>query len=484
MYDSIYAALIQHAKKMPDKVCVVDEQEVVTYTKFLNRIHRIANFLLRNKINKQDRVMISCSQDAWFLSCAFACSCIGAIFVPVEEGASEIRTKEIIVDTNAKLFFHPSITYEGVLCMPISEIGALDHNSPDVLYDVEKKNIAEILYTTGTTGVSKGIEISNESNLALAENIIYGTKMNSDNVECIPLPLSHSHGLRTAYANMLNGSTIVLIKGIVNINKVFQFIDNYHVTALDLSPSAAAVLCKLSKNKLSDYSDRLDYIQIGTAVLPEEVKAQFISQLPKTRLYNFYGSTESGRCAVFEFRENRINCIGKASCHAKIIITDESKNPIKSSKSNSGLLAISGKMNMNGYWKQQKLTEQVMKNKTVYTNDVGYMDEEGYIYLVGRKDYLINYKGINVSPEEIEEIAMKYVGVADCVCVGEKSKLEGEYPKLYIVWKEECLNDKSGLLEYLKTHVDGNKMPKEIEETSCIPRASNGKILRGECIGR
>ena len=114
----------------------------------------------------------------------------------------------------------------------------------------------------------------------------------------------------------------------------------------------------------------------------------------------------------------------------------------------------------------------------VYTNDLGYIDEQGYVYMIGRKDDVINYKGIKIAPEEIEASVRKYPEIIDCACVPKEDKLSGQVPKLFVAVRDPETFQQKELFEFLKKHIDGNKMPKEVEIIDEIPRTYNGKIQR------
>ena len=260
-------------------------------------------------------------------------------------------------------------------CAKVSYEDLLKENADKVeLRTPDSDEIAEILYTTGTTGKSKGIAISYKNNIALAENIAYGTEMKEGNVELIPLPLSHSHGLRCAYANFFRGGAIVLVDGVAQVKKIYDLVKDNKVTAMDLSPTAVSVLIRMSRGKFKDFADQLDYIQVGTAALSEDVKELMKNEFPGQRLYNFYGSTESGRsCALnFNSSDDRKNCIGRPTKNARFIVVDDDRNEIKSSRENTGLLASAGAMNIKCYWKQPEFTEATVVNGFIYTNDEAY----------------------------------------------------------------------------------------------------------------
>ena len=192
----------------------------------------------------------------------------------------------------------------------------------------QREAVCEILFSTGTTGREKGIVITHANNLALAENVIFGVEMEADNIEMIPSPMNHSHGLRRYYANMVNGSAVILLGSAMNMKRFMYNMDAYGVNSIDLVPSALSVVLRLSKGKLADYSDRLRYIQFGAAPMMESDRDEICRLLPHTRLYNFYGSTESGCIAIYNFNrpDAKKNCVGKPTRNADIFIMGAAQN--------------------------------------------------------------------------------------------------------------------------------------------------------------
>lgn len=482
MFQSIAEAVFLHASKHPDKLCIADEKGAFSYGQIRKLAIKYAKWFHREGIQRGDKIVAECTQDAFFLSCALACQLNGVIFVPIERMAAEGKLQAIIKEVCPKLILRGKMTGWNFGEIKQADIWAVPSESgrEDTINFPKGEEFSEILYTTGTTGKSKGILLTNRNNTAIAENILYGTEMKPDNIELVPLPLSHSHGLRTCYANLYNGSSVVLINGIMNIAKVFELMDAFRVSALDCSPGAVKVLLKLAKEHLSDYREQIDYVEIGTATLGEEIKKELCLIFPKSRLYNFYGTTESGRTCVFNFNaeHGKKGCIGTPAKNASFLVTDEKGEPIPSSEFSPGFLTIAGAMNMVGYYHDKELTEKTMRNGYLYTSDIGYIGECGKIYLLGRKGNIINYKGIKINPEEIESVTMEKEGIADCACVPKKDEIGGEVPELVVVMEEGATFQKQEILDFLSKHLEKNKMPRIIRMTDKIPRAENGKILR------
>ena len=482
MYKSIVSAVADYADRIPDRLCIIDHTGKYSYQDVWENVQFTASYYRNIGLEAGARIVVECTQDAGFLVCSLACQLAGMVFVPIEHKALQDKCKDIVEDVGAELLMHESDYHLSVkkTGMPVmfKNKGKKTNNLPAL--KIRPDDVAEILYTTGTTGKPKGIVITNLNNVAVAENIMYGTEMPRESVELVPLPLNHSHGLRSCYANFLNGTTVVLFLGVTKVKEIFNAIEEHHITAMDLSPSAAKVLLKLSKGSLGKYREQIDFIQIGTAMLDDEIKKELCRVFDKSRLYNFYGSTEAGRSCVLDFNkeQGKSGCIGRPSRHAEFIVTDENRKPIQSSEAHMGLLAVAGIMNMREYWHDRKATEEVMHGGYIYTKDLGYIDSEGSVYMFGRADDVINYKGIKISPEEIEACALKYEEIIDCACVPIEDKMCGQVPCLFVVVRNRDRFDKKKCLDFLNTVLDTEKIPRKIEVITKIPRTSNGKIQR------
>lgn len=484
MFRSVVEAVFSYSETQPQKLCLADEKRSVTYAEYKEEICRLAAALKAMGIEKGNKVVIEASQTVEFLATELAIQLIGAVFVPVERNCAWDKTARIAESAEAVL----AITLKEVddcngikhitqsaLCLMADESDALtEYTLP------EAEDTSELLFSTGTTGKEKGIVISHKNNIALAENVIHGVLLQEDNVELIPSPMNHSHGLRRYYGNMVKGATVVLCTGVMNVMGFFKLMDTYKVNSIDLVPTALTVLLRLSKGKFAEYKDILRYIQFGSAPLADGDKITIRSLLPDTHLYNFYGSTESGCICIYDFNDgkDKPHCIGKPAYNAKIVVVDDDRNEIESSENNTGLLASFGPMNTNGYWKDEAETASVLFNGGIYSNDEAYFDEDGDIILLGRKGDVINVGGNKVSPDEIEDVAKKHPDVFDCGCIGIKDELKGNVPKLFIQVKKGVKFDSVSIRAHLAANLEPYKVPAIIVEIDEIPRSFNGKLLR------
>lgn len=482
-YSSVVEAIFKHAQENPKRLCVADTKKSYTYIQMKDIIQSIASRLSRIGVSSEKCVVVECTQDTNYCIAQQAVQLLGAVFVPTDKKMTDVRLAEIISETDAFLFIGRKRKNLSILTYSMSEINELPENENFTYSFPVADDRAELLYTTGTTGKSKGIDLTHKNNIAIAQNISSGVEMKDGNVEIIPVSLSHSHGLRTMYANFVNGNSVVIVSGVTFLAPFFRMIEEYKVTAIDLVPSAWRNIYNLGADKLFSFSRQIDYVQLGSEPLTESDKEMLKEVLPQSRLYNFYGSTESGRTCTYNFAKygNKLQCIGKPACNANVLIVDRNRRPLsKSSRDNLGFLAFSGAMNMTGYWKNKELTDSIMTDGVIYTNDLGYIDDDGWIYMIGREDDIINYGGTKINPEVIETVAMRFEGIVDCACVAHSDPTTGQVPWLYVQKDEESNITKADIGKYLLSNLDKDVIPKEIVFIDKMPRTYNGKLLRRE----
>lgn len=485
MFRSIVEAVFHYASSQPEKLCLADDNGSVTYFAYAEKVRKLAKVFQQIGVAEGATVVVEACQTIDYLAVELALQLIKAVFVPVEHNCAgekllsftaRAKAQAVITEKELAGCACKALTYEELTRWEKETLPCENYTLP------ETDLVSEILFSTGTTGKEKGIVLTHGNDIALAQNVLYGVEMERDNVEMIPSPMNHSHGLRRYYANMYNGSTVVLLGSVMNILKFFKNMDEYQVNAIDLVPAALTVVLKLSKNKLADYADRLRYIQYGAAPLAEADKEKVCALLPKTRMYNFYGSTESGCTCIYNFNTPaaKKNCIGKPTHNVELLMVNDDRLPIVASEETPGLVATKGGMNMLEYWEDPEETAGVLVDGVVYSNDIGYLDADGDLILLGRKGDVINVGGNKVSPDEIEDAVKKMEGIADCGCIGVEDAAKGRVPKLFVQMSRGAEFDPVEIRSFLGSKLEPYKVPVYIVQIDKIPRSFNGKLLRKE----
>ncbi len=484
MRKSVVEYLAEHAAQTPENVAVVVKGEETTYKELYLLVRGYCAYLKENGVKKGDVVAVVTSQNLEHVVLYLAIHLSGGIIAPLERGVPDESIRGIIKRIGVKFLIAKTEICDGVTVLDRDNIieTAKKYYSEDLQFEFPaEEDSADILFTTGTTGVSKGVEIQHKALTATAENASFGCKYKKDTVVIVPGPLNHASGLRKIVTTIINGSTIYILNGMTSVKRFFDALDYQKGTiSCCLPPSAIRTIFQTTKDKIGEYANIIDFIESAGAPLPETDKERLCKLLPNTRLYNNYGSSESASVCMYDYNKNRglQNCIGKCMPNAEVIIVDEDGKEIKSSKDNMGFLACKGDINMKGYVNDPEATQNVLKNGAVHTNDIGYIDENGYVYIIGRKGDVINVGGMKVAPAEVESATLGFDWVEDCICIGVDDAIAGKSLKLLVVMEEGKELDQRQLRAFLSTKLESYKVPTQYEQVDKVERTYNGKLNR------
>ncbi len=479
--DTVLHSIRDFAQSQPDKYAVCELRKTLTYSEYWSQIKKTATVLMDMGIKKGDYVVILCTQNIPFLVTFTALQYLGAIPFPIEKSSSEEHMKQVYAFAQATYYIGNQVV-EGLNTIVYKEITPKVDEAEEAEMELPgAQSRSMILYTTGTTGASKGVVVKHINDVTIAENIIEGTHMKKENVEIIPMPLNHAFAMRRYESNMVNGSTVCLMDGVVFIGVLWKMLDKYHATAMAIAPAALSVIFNLSEDRIGEYKDQMDYIQIGSAPLVEADKEHILRLMPDVRLYNFYGSSEAGCSCILNFNssDNKPGCIGKPTVNSWVRFNDEDGNIVKEPTiENPALLSWGGPIVMEGYYRDPETTQENMDDGYVKTKDLAYLDEEGRVILVGRADDIINFGGSKISPAEVEDCAMGYEGIVECAYTSRPDPITGEAPIMLVVKKDNY--DEKELSQFLAQRLEGYKLPKNIYEVESLPRTFKGTLLRKE----
>ena len=472
----IIQKLFNCAKLNPNKVAIYTAKQTFTYSEMWSCIRKYALYLRESGVNKHDRIVFKASQTVEFAIIYFAIHLVGATAVSLEKTTPNEKVIDIKSQLNAT---HVIDDVVGDLKRNeiLDLISGIDDECAEFTFP-SLSDSADILFTTGTTGISKGVELSHLALVATAENLICGCGYKENTMIVVPGPLNHANAIRKLFTSMYNGSSIYILPGFTDVAGFFRALSVRNVcVACCLPPAAIRAIFTISKDKIGDYKNIIDFIESASAPLPEVDKVRLHELLPNTRLYNNYGSSESASVCMYDYSKHLDlkGCIGKPAVNAKILIVDDNRKVIDSSEDNLGYISSKGDMNMIGYVNEPELTKEVLNDGIVYTNDLGYI-KNGFVFIVGRKGDVINVGGLKVTPIEVESAALAYPGIDDCICVPVNDQITGCALKLLFVSKTD-INIQS-FASFLSKKLEGYKVPRYFEKTEKIARTYNGKLDR------
>ncbi len=471
------------ACEKPDYTAVIAEEEKITYAELWREVRGFAAYLRSLGFPKGSRVVIKATPSIWFAVSAFAAHLAGYVNVPLEKTVARNGLFDVAKQLSASVVISDFEHDDKYTCIDSSSVRELANKyfSENLEFDFPKEDdICDILFTTGTTGKSKGVMESHRAVVAVVENVRYGASVPDNNVYLVPVPINHAGAIRKLYVSMMTGTTVVLLDGFTNIRKFYHYLEEYKVTSVLMPPSAVRMLLVLSAKELAKFSDQLDHIHTGSSSFPEADKEKLCEILPHTRLYYGYGSSEAGCSCLFDYSKQRglVCCVGRPNVNSTVLIVDENHNQIKGTKDNPGLIAVTGPTVMSGYFNEPELTAGSLVDGVIYTNDLGYIDDDGLVYVLGRRDDVINIGGLKIAPTEVESIVLRYPGIAECACFAVEDRMGGSVPKLNVVAESGKTVDPTDLRRFMAEYLEAFKIPKLIAFVDEIPKTFNGKINR------
>lgn len=476
---TIEESIFKNAKINSEKIAIRNGKESVSYKELWERILWACRFFkAMSDYAEGKKVIIAASKQTEFLYAYFGAHLARLVVLPIDSETNPTRFDYIRSVSDPFLVIGFDKVETDARKISLKEF----HVDVDVSFsEIEfpaMESVADILFTTGTTGDPKGVPLTYENEAAAAMNINSFIGNGKDDVELLALPLSHSFGLGRIRCCLSNGQTLILLGSFVNTKRIFRLMEEENVAGFTMVPSSWKFLQKMSGDQLGNYADRLRYVEMGSAYFSEHDKKELAQLLPNTRVAMHYGLTEASRSTFLEFHSDMkyLGSVGKASPNTEIKIFDENGNCLPADV--EGEICIKGKHVMKGYLNVPD--EDVFFDGYFRTGDWGYINSEGYVFLKSRKKELINVGGKKVSPQEVEDQLLKIPGVKDCACVAAEDPegILGEVVKAFIVTDDDSLSFDS-IRKSLSGELESYKIPVVYQLIDVIPRTHNGKIQRG-----
>jgi long-chain acyl-CoA synthetase len=479
----VIETLCQRAERQPERLALACGDQRVSYGEFWNHVLSAACYLSDCGVRPGDRVLLSAPSVPSFAYGYFATHLVGAVCVPIDPHAPTLRRDEIVRRTQPVLAFGVDANAYDALPCPSKDINELERLPAQqrAFRPPALESPADLLFTTGTTGRPKGVQLTHR-NLAAATthiNAVIGTT--EDDVEVVPLPLYHSFGLGRLRCALSTGATIVLVQGFRLPGEIFLALERHTATGLVGVPAGFAVLLRFGERGLGPFADRLRYIEIGSAPMPLEHKQALMKILPRTRLFMHYGLTEASRSAFIEFHRDSANLetVGKPAPGVQIEVRDESGKACGPGV--SGMLWVGGEHVSPGYWDDAGLSAATFANGWARTGDIAYVDTNGFIHLRGREDDLVNTGGIKVAPDEVERVLAEHPAVSEAACVGmpDPRGVAGQVLRAFLVAAADQPSPSDvELSRWVARQLDPYKVPVQYDWVSGLPRTASGKLIR------
>jgi fatty-acyl-CoA synthase len=487
----------------PDKEAVIFKEERVTYGQLRDRAYRLANGLKAFGVRKGDRVAVllrNCTE--WF-DIFFALADLGAVMVPVNFLLKSKEVTYIINDSGASVLFvgedllglvdtarggTPDLREiicigQGTFSPPVLSYSAFVNQvtASPVAEKVQSENLFLLQYTSGTTGFPKGAMHTQETVAWNSFHQVGDFEITArERYLCVPglcwVAGLHDFTLATLW---MGGTVVVMPSGGLEIGNLLDLIEREKITRVLLVPTVLKQLIDypgLSKYNLKN----LEAVLTGAEPVPVTVIEGFHRLIPQTSLLQGYGLSEGPSIATIIKKEDAIRKIGSAGkpvTNCEILIVDEAMNRVPPGE--KGEIVINSPATMKGYWNKPEATSEVFVGGWMHTGDLAEYDEEGYIYIRGRKKDMYISGGLNVYPAEIENVILKDTTVAEAAVIGIDDQRWGEVGLAVIVCKGGRAVDTEAVKTLCAAELAAYKVPQQyIVRNEPLPRTASGKVKK------
>lgn len=499
-------AVAKWANLTPAKTAVVDttSDRRISFAELHRDVNRLARGLTGRGLSKGDRVAVLSMNSIEYLTVYYACARAGFIAQPMNWRLSAEEIARIVDDGEPVIFIcqdeFKSLRDDAMDLLQISEPqqleygAASDQSLPALMQAAEADDLPEmagdhdpvlILYTGGTTGLSKGALHSHHSlymgmlNQTVAERIVpTDVYMLTGQMFHIPVALAMNY--------LAHGCPVVLMN--FEAKSALEIIEREGVSAF--LGITTMLNWMMAVDGFEDYDiSSLRNIQYGGGPMPATVVKAALEAFPCT-LIQGYGQTE-GMTMTFLSQEDhaaavngvhpeRLNSCGREGFVTRTRVVDEHGNDVPQDGRSSGEIIVKSEANMLGYWRKPELTAETIRNGWMWTGDIATWDEEGYISIVDRSKDMIISGGENIYSTQVEAAIHKHPGVLECAVIGVPDEEWGEAVKAVVVMKPGEAATEAEIIDTARKHLASYQKPRSVDFVDSLPKAPTGKILKRE----
>lgn len=484
---------VLHKNRNSNKIAVIYKDCKYTYNDIYNQVvlhtGQLINFKSRN-------VGIFVQNSVNYVIAYFSVAYLDRVIIPIDVNSrleQILRTiayceLELVITDNQYFEYLSKVMEEGKQKIVLYN---LDNPERCYIYEGTKEgkigekvdpgeDVAIMLHTSGTTSNPKKVMLTHDNLISNIKSNIESLALTENDRSLIVLPMYFGYCNTSQFlTHFYLGGSIVIYDGTFVPRRFIFYIEKYMCTNTTCVPSMLYLLVKGNRSRYE--LPLLRYLCFGGGNISNEILLKTIDMLPNTGIVQTYGQTEASprvTCLLPEDSLRKLGSVGKTIPGVSVKIFDEHNMEVNEGV--EGEIVVRGKNVMKGYYKHQDITEKVIVDGWLHTGDIGRIDSEGYLYIVGRIKNIIISGGLNIYPEEIEEVLRTHPSIAEAYVFSKKHVLLGEVPAARVVtYKDEKLNVKE-IQKYCKKKLEIQKVPSVIEIVDKIEKTYSGKIRRNQ----
>jgi long-chain acyl-CoA synthetase len=498
----VHQFLSRSASTAPNSVAVIDQTGSISYSALDKRANRIANALMARGVCAGDRVLLALENSVDWVACYFGILKAGAVVVPVAPGSKSDRLPHVVRDCSPSACVVDSATVPGLSTalagLPVATLVRQVGSGPaltelagpasaledavDAASDVDPavsrgdRDLAAIIYTSGSTGRPRGVMLSHLNIRSNTESIVEYLRLSPTDRMMVVLPFYYVYGLSLLHTHVFVGGSLILENRFAFPNIVLRAIEAHEVTGLAGVPSTFAILLhRSSLNRMS--FPALRYVTQAGGAMPQALIREWQRALPDVPLIVMYGATEaSARLTYLEPVElsRRPGSIGRAISGVTLHVVRE--DGAFAQPGEVGELVASGPNIMVGYWNRPDESSAAFGPWGYRTGDLARTDEDGFLYLVGRKQDMMKVGAHRVGAAEIEEVLHEHPAVHQAAVVAAADDILGEVPVAFTTARDNCTIEPRDVILFCRQRLPDHKVPSRVLVVEDLPRTEAGKI--------
>ena len=491
--NTLYSVIAKNASLYANKVALFDGKLKLNFKELKKRADSIATYLVDYGIKKGDRVGVFLDNCWEYVAIIFAISKVGAVVVPINTFLKSSELSYILKDANIDMIFADDSyrnTINGsiavISCGQIVWVGEgikgtrfenlLSLQNKDIKIDTSLDDIAVIFYTSGTTGKPKGALLSNRNVLSNTEFIKTHLKLNKKDRVLLFIPIFHSYAFHMGLITPLtNALSVIIVKSIKPFRNVIKQTLSKKATIFLGVPEVYNAIVHTKLSWRFKAFNRVKIAVSGGSTLKKELQQKLKKKFKKVKIIEGYGLTETAAfISANPPNATKPGSVGTISDVCEIKIVDSNGNILKSNE--IGEIVVRGENVIKEYLNNSCTN---IKDGWLYTEDLGYLDEDNYLYLVDRKNDVIISKGFNIYPKEVETVLDRYPGIKNSAVIGVVDKVNGEIPVAFLE-VEDMQIDEGKLKKYAKGFLADYKVPKKYVIVDSLPRTATNKVVKGK----
>lgn len=507
-------SFLTSAKTSPDKKVAIVEGREYSYGELENNAKRMAQALVDRGLHKGDRVAVYMDNSWPCIISIYAITLAGGVFLVINPQTKSEKLRYIIKDSGAAII----ISETNLESQTVSALSNLDNLSHLICYgddrvitrlmtelshiivegfkhvmestvffedsaNIEASNLAALIYTSGSTGDPKGVMHSHSSMTFAIDSLVEYLRLSREQVILSVLPFSFDYGLYQLLMAVHLGATIVLERSFTYPAAIFKRIEEYSITAFPGVPTIFSLLLSAHRRNPLCFPS-ITRVTNTAAALPEEYLSDLKEIFPNALIYKMYGLTECKRACYLEpeLIELKVNSVGKAIPGTEVFILKEDGTPARAGE--VGVLHVRGPHIMMGYWNQPELTDYMLKpgkypnERILCTHDLFHMDDDGFMYFLGRSDDIIKSRGEKVSPIEVENVLHGIDGISEAAVIGVSNETLGQSIHAYVSLEFDSILSDKKIKKICMSKLENFMVPQEVFIVDKLPKTTTGKISK------